>query len=426
MGGAPDPDVLRDVPRHDSRLQEQVPDGCPRDQPHGRVDAEGCLAILCFRGGAPEGSLPEHALLQVADQPGDYLLQQRDARGAAREEDHRARLLVLLHPRPHVPVAPQPRLPRLPQRRLPLPRVLRLVHSRHRHRVCERCHQFRFPEELGDVLAPDRSVRSVRPPGPGHQPGHLRRPHELVPCGAGAGYGDQADHSEHRPGVVHVNNQWRWKHWAMKMYVGRNSCANSREGRSCLPAVSRCERIHTSARSQLEFSSEARSAPCEIFCASTCETSQAQVQHSNRPNTGRFRSTIHTAKRPSTQHIKILYVHNDASLASRMRTGSAPLLFSSRICLSYFGRMKSPPRGDVHAPKWSESRPYFFGPVVDKVGPFRADLALLFRRCLQAVCCDCAIPACRQGLPLRILFSPCVLIALWPLLLPPCAERSPI
>lgn len=56
-----------------------------------------------------------------------------------------------------------------------------------------------------------------------------------------------------------------------------------------------------------------------------------------------------------------------------------------------------------------------FGRVVEKVGPFRAGLALLFRPHLQAVCCDCAMSACRQGLPLRMFISPCVGFALWPM-----------
>ncbi|CAJ1402012.1 unnamed protein product [Effrenium voratum] len=54
-----------------------------------------CLAVLCLRGAA-EGSLPQHFVLQVADQSCYHFLL-RDPCVALGKEDHRAWVLMLLH-----------------------------------------------------------------------------------------------------------------------------------------------------------------------------------------------------------------------------------------------------------------------------------------------------------------------------------------
>ena len=136
------------------------------------------------------GPLPQHALHQAADQPVDHLLQQRQPRRAPGEEDHRARLLVLLHPRAHAAEPPQPRLPRLPQRLVPQPRVLGPVHARDRHPGGQRRHQLRLPQVLGDVPAPRGPLGPLRPPGPRHQPDHVRRPVQPLQDRAGARHRD--------------------------------------------------------------------------------------------------------------------------------------------------------------------------------------------------------------------------------------------
>jgi len=50
----------------------------------------------------------------VANQPIDHLLQFDKPGRAARKEDYRPRVFLLLLPRENAAVAPQPRLPRLP------------------------------------------------------------------------------------------------------------------------------------------------------------------------------------------------------------------------------------------------------------------------------------------------------------------------
>ncbi|CAJ1380046.1 unnamed protein product [Effrenium voratum] len=55
-----------------------------------------CLAVLRLRGAA-EGSLPQHFVLQVADQSCYHFLQLRDPCVALGKEDHRAWVLMLLH-----------------------------------------------------------------------------------------------------------------------------------------------------------------------------------------------------------------------------------------------------------------------------------------------------------------------------------------
>lgn len=111
-------------------------------------------AVLRVRGGAAEGALPEHAVQQAAHQPEHHLLQQREPRGAAGQEDHRAGLLLLLHPRQDAAEPPQPGVPRLPQRPVPQPGVLRPVHPRYRHPVRQRRHQLRLPQARRDLSAP--------------------------------------------------------------------------------------------------------------------------------------------------------------------------------------------------------------------------------------------------------------------------------
>ena len=66
--------------------------------------------------------LPEHHLLQLYT-----------ASGAAGEEDHRAWVLLLLHPRQDGPGAQEQGVPRLQGGTLPQPRLLRSFHPRHRY-----------------------------------------------------------------------------------------------------------------------------------------------------------------------------------------------------------------------------------------------------------------------------------------------------
>ncbi len=65
----------------------------------------------------------------ATNQPVDHLLQLDAACGAVGQEDHGARILVLLHSRQDEPAAPQPRLPRLPPGALPQPGVLGCVRA---------------------------------------------------------------------------------------------------------------------------------------------------------------------------------------------------------------------------------------------------------------------------------------------------------
>ncbi|KAJ8524109.1 hypothetical protein ON010_g17009 [Phytophthora cinnamomi] len=198
----PDLPLLGHVPRHGQGVQGPVRGEPVRDQPHGRAHAQGRLPVLRLRGGAAEGALPQHALLQARHQPVHHLLQLGEPRRAAGQEGDGARLLVLLHPRQDEPGAPQPRVPRVPQRRHAPPRVLRPVHARYRHPDGERRDQLRLPEKLRDVPAPHRSLRSVRPPRSGHQYDHVRGPIQPVPHRAGARHGDPTDPAGHRPQPV--------------------------------------------------------------------------------------------------------------------------------------------------------------------------------------------------------------------------------
>ena len=74
----------------------------------------------CKSGSRLAGSLPEHPLLQTADQPGYHLLQLRDPSGTPGQEDHRVGLLMLLHPLADVPVPQESSVPRLPSGSLPV------------------------------------------------------------------------------------------------------------------------------------------------------------------------------------------------------------------------------------------------------------------------------------------------------------------
>ena len=67
-------------------------------------------------------SLPEHHLLQLYT-----------ASGAAGEEDHRAWVLLLLHPRQDGPGTQEQGVPRLQGGTLPQPRLLRSFYPRHRY-----------------------------------------------------------------------------------------------------------------------------------------------------------------------------------------------------------------------------------------------------------------------------------------------------
>jgi ATP-dependent RNA helicase DDX6/DHH1 len=73
---------------------------------NGGADFKGHHAVLRVCGGEAKSALPEHALQQAPDQPVHHLLQLRQPRGVTGEEDHRARVLLLLHPREDAAVAP--------------------------------------------------------------------------------------------------------------------------------------------------------------------------------------------------------------------------------------------------------------------------------------------------------------------------------
>ena len=65
-----DPALLRHLPSHRGELHEETSEGTLRDQPDGRVDSEGNHPVLRICSGETEGPLPQHALLQAANQPG--------------------------------------------------------------------------------------------------------------------------------------------------------------------------------------------------------------------------------------------------------------------------------------------------------------------------------------------------------------------
>ena len=124
--------------------------------------------------------LPEHHLLQLYT-----------ASGAAGEEDHRAWVLLLLHPRQDGPGAQEQGVPRLQGGTLPQPRLLRSFHPRHRYSgAClasigryiaseavidiepiqlwpwtslggERGDQLRLPKDGRDLPSQDRTKRQV-------------------------------------------------------------------------------------------------------------------------------------------------------------------------------------------------------------------------------------------------------------------------
>eukprot|EP00192_Tetraselmis_astigmatica_P013740 CAMPEP_0117672286 /NCGR_PEP_ID=MMETSP0804-20121206/13815_1 /TAXON_ID=1074897 /ORGANISM="Tetraselmis astigmatica, Strain CCMP880" /LENGTH=324 /DNA_ID=CAMNT_0005480861 /DNA_START=94 /DNA_END=1068 /DNA_ORIENTATION=+ len=68
------------------------------------------LAALCLCGGEAEAPLSQHTFLQAPNQPIHNLLQLGEPGRAARQEDHRARLLVLLYPCKDASEPPQPRV----------------------------------------------------------------------------------------------------------------------------------------------------------------------------------------------------------------------------------------------------------------------------------------------------------------------------
>ncbi len=74
----------------------------------------------------------------------------------------------------------------------------RSLHSWYRHPGGECGDQLRLPQELRDLPAPCRPLRSFWPPRPGRQPDHLRGPLQPVPHRAGAGHRDQAHPPRHR------------------------------------------------------------------------------------------------------------------------------------------------------------------------------------------------------------------------------------
>ena len=95
-----------------------------RGQPDGRADPQGHHAVLRLRAGEAEGPLPQHALLQAADQPEHHLLQLHSEGRAPGQEDHRARLQLLLHPRQDGPGPQKQSVPRLQGGTLQEPCVL--------------------------------------------------------------------------------------------------------------------------------------------------------------------------------------------------------------------------------------------------------------------------------------------------------------
>ena len=52
----------------------EVPELSIHYQPDGRAHLEGGHSVLRLRGGETEGALPQHTLLQAADQPEHHLL----------------------------------------------------------------------------------------------------------------------------------------------------------------------------------------------------------------------------------------------------------------------------------------------------------------------------------------------------------------
>lgn len=107
-----DPAVLRNVSLHRQGVHGETPEVTVRDQPHGGADAEGRHAVLRVRAGETEGPLSEHALQQAEHHPEHHILQFHTEGGVAREEDHRTRLQLLLHPRQDGAGAPQQGVPR--------------------------------------------------------------------------------------------------------------------------------------------------------------------------------------------------------------------------------------------------------------------------------------------------------------------------
>mmetsp|Transcript_1922 Transcript_1922/g.4270 ORF Transcript_1922/g.4270 Transcript_1922/m.4270 type:complete len:226 (+) Transcript_1922:789-1466(+) len=166
--------LLRHVPRDGEVFLPEIRPESLQHQPHGGADPPGHHPVLRLRRGAAEGPLPQHPLLQARDQPVHHLLQLGQPRRAPGQEDYRARILLLLHPRQDAAGQPQPRLPRVPQRRHPPPRHVGPVHARYRHPVRQRRYQLRLPQELRDLPAPHRPIGTLWPPRSCRQPHHVR------------------------------------------------------------------------------------------------------------------------------------------------------------------------------------------------------------------------------------------------------------
>ena len=199
-----DLDVFCHVPHDHFGFQEPLHGRCTWDQFDGWAYAQGRLPVLCLCGRASEGSLPQHFVLQVANQSGDHLLQLSDAGGVIGQEDHRAWLLVLFHPLPHVPVSQESGLPRLQEWSLPVFGVFGPLHKRHWHSVCERGDQLWLSQELWDLPASHWPLWPFRSLGLGHQFCDIWWPLQPLPYWERVGYRDPTYPSDHWPGHLHM------------------------------------------------------------------------------------------------------------------------------------------------------------------------------------------------------------------------------
>ena len=211
-----DLDVFCHVPHDHFGFQEPLHGRCTWDQFDGWAYAQGRLPVLCLCGRASEGSLPQHFVLQVANQSGNHLLQLSDAGGVIGQEDHRAWLLVLFHPLPHVPVSQESGLPRLQEWSLPVFGVFGPLHKRHWHSVCERGDQLWLSQELWDLPASHWPLWPFRSLGLGHQFCDIWWPLQPLPYWERVGHRDPAYPSDHWPGHLHL----RLEDWRMLKRLG--------------------------------------------------------------------------------------------------------------------------------------------------------------------------------------------------------------